>query len=234
MTDGSPTVGATALAAGHVAGATDFQRVFGVSRETTERLTTYAELLVRWQHTINLVAPSTLRDVWHRHFADSAQVWSHRPPSALTWLDLGSGAGFPGLVLAIMASDPLIGQPGTRHFLIESDSRKAAFLREVARSVGVAVDILCMRIESSETLAKVNSVDCVTARALAPLPRLISWASPFLAPESVCLFLKGRDAAAELDEAARIWSFDVQSLPSVTDPGGRVVLLKALKAKTEG
>jgi 16S rRNA (guanine527-N7)-methyltransferase len=207
-----------------------FSRAFSVSRETICRLVTYEALLKRWQKTINLVAPSTLKDVWHRHFADSAQIWALRPESAKSWLDLGSGAGFPGLVLAIMAAE----HGGTQHALVESDNRKAAFLREAAREAGVAVDILCTRIETSEIRAKVGEVNCVTARALAPLPRLAQMAAPYFASGTVGFFLKGREVAAELEEAARTWDFKHELKPSVTDPEGRVLLLKALKVKTEG
>jgi 16S rRNA (guanine527-N7)-methyltransferase len=204
-----------------------FQAAFAVSRETLAHFVTYADLLARWQKTINLVAPSTLGEVWHRHFADSAQLWRYRPPEARVWLDAGSGAGFPGLVLAILAAE----KGGTRHFLIESDSRKAAFLRAVARETGVSVDILCMRIENPETHAKVGAVHCVTARALAPLPRLVELVAPYFSPSTLGLFLKGRDVAAEIEEAARNWQFTAELIPSITDRDARVVLLKALKRK---
>lgn len=218
-----------------------FARVFGVSREIVAKLETYEALLKRWQPTINLVAPGTLADIWHRHFADSAQLWRLRPginaesvgsrsdSNPDVWVDFGSGAGFPGLVLAIMASET----PATRHILVESDSRKASFLREVARQCGVAVDILCTRIESSETLAKVMPATCVTARALAPMPRLAGLVAPYFASSTRGLFLKGRDVAAELEEAKRDWNFDFQLVPSVTDTEARIVVLSALKAKTE-
>jgi 16S rRNA (guanine527-N7)-methyltransferase len=183
-------------------------------------------MLKRWQKTINLVEPKTLDDVWHRHFADSAQLWSLRPPAARMWLDVGSGAGFPGLVLAILG----VGT-GSRHILIESDNRKAAFLREVARETGTPVDIMCMRLESPETRAKVPVVDCVTARALAPLPRLAELVAPYFAPGTLGLFLKGREIAAEIEEAARTWQMAFELKPSVTDKDGQVLLLKALKRK---
>ncbi len=216
----------------------EFQRRFEVSDEIREKLETYAALLKRWQKTINLVAPSTLDEVWHRHFADSAQIWRYRPEKAQedneentqTWLDLGSGAGFPGLVLAIMASET----GGTRHILVESDSRKAAFMREVARETRVAVDILGMRIENPETQAKIGKADCVTARALAPLSRLVEIAAPYFASSTLGMFLKGRDVSAELENAARDWQFAFELIPSVTEEAGRVVLLKALNPRTEG
>jgi 16S rRNA (guanine527-N7)-methyltransferase len=210
-----------------------FQTAFAVSRETLERLRTYADLLSRWQKTINLVAPSTLDEVWHRHFADSAQLWQHRPDDARTWLDLGSGAGFPGLVLAILdAGSGTDTKPAGRHILVESDSRKAAFLREVARQTGVVVDILCMRVESPETRAKIGVVDCVTARALAPLPRLLELAAPYFTASTLGLFPKGREVTAEIEEAARAWQFTYALKPSMTGDGSSVLLLKALKPKT--
>ncbi|AGK59622.1 methyltransferase GidB [Hyphomicrobium denitrificans 1NES1] len=207
-----------------------FQVTFGISRETRDRLTTYAQLLGRWQKTINLVAPSTLSEIWHRHFADSAQLWQFRPDNARTWLDIGSGAGFPGLVLAILGAET----GATHHILVESDARKAVFLREVARATGITVDILCMRIENFETRAKVKAVDCLTARALAPLPRLLEMAAPYFTSSTLGLFLKGKEAAAEVEQAARSWQLDCELKPSMTDAEARVVLLKALKPKREG
>ena len=245
-----------------------FAAAFPVSRETLDRLGTYAGLLKRWQKTINLVAPSTVNHVWHRHFADSAQVYfaaAHAgkvagsaspsegeevwrsdggrqcggvpaPPTgpsghlplqgggASHWLDIGSGAGFPGLVIAILAAE----HGGTRHTLIESDSRKAAFLREVARATGVVVDILCMRIEIPETRAKVGEVNCITARALAPLPRLIELAYPYFGTGTAGIFSKGREVSAEIEDAARAWQFEADLRQSVTDPEGTVLVLKSL------
>ena len=150
--------------------------------------------------------------------------------SAVHWLDIGSGAGFPGLVLAIMGAEA----GGTHHTLIESDSRKVAFLREVARHTGVAVDIVSGRIETPEFQAKVGFVDCVTARALAPLPKLLGLAAPYFASHTLGLFSKGREVTAELEDAMRVWNFTAELKSSVTDPEGRVVLLTALNAKTEG
>jgi 16S rRNA (guanine527-N7)-methyltransferase len=207
-----------------------FRAAFGISRETLDRLTTYAQILRKWQATINLVAPSTLDDIWHRHFADSAQLWQFRPSDARVWLDIGSGAGFPGLVLAILGAET----GATHHILIESDARKAAFLRETARATGITVDILGMRIENPETRAKVKTVDCLTARALAPLPRLLEMSAPYFASATLGLFLKGKDAAAEVEQAALEWQFDCELKPSMTDADARVVLLKALKPKREG
>lgn len=211
----------------HISGPEAFAESFGVSREILEKLETYAEILRRWQKTINLVAPGTLGDLWHRHFADSAQLFRLAPPDTATWLDLGSGAGFPGLVLAIMASDTGF----SRHTLVESDSRKAAFLGEVARKTGVAVEIVAARIESRETIARVEKVSCVTARALAPLPRLLPLVAPFFGDATVGLFLKGREVTAELEEAAQTWAFQYELIPSITESDSRIVKLSALNRR---
>ncbi|HRO50259.1 MAG TPA: 16S rRNA (guanine(527)-N(7))-methyltransferase RsmG, partial [Hyphomicrobium sp.] len=141
-----------------------FREVFGVSRETADRLAVYEGLLRTWQRTINLVSPATLEDAWHRHFADSAQLLNFSPLDAKNWLDLGSGAGFPGLVLAILLAERA---PEAHMTLVESDSRKAAFLREVARKTGVAVEIRVERSENTATQAKSQIRDAITARALA-------------------------------------------------------------------
>jgi 16S rRNA (guanine527-N7)-methyltransferase len=212
-------------------GPVSFRAAFGVSRETIEKLETYADLLKRWQKTINLVAPSTLASVWHRHFADSAQLWRYTPPRKgegdVHWLDLGSGAGFPGMVIAILAAET----GGTRHTLIESDSRKAAFLREVARAVAVPVDIVCARIEILETRARVSRVDRVTARALAPLPLLLELVFPYFASDTVGVFAKGRESGSEIDEAHKRFDFDAELHPSLTDASGRVLIVRNLRPK---
>jgi 16S rRNA (guanine527-N7)-methyltransferase len=207
-----------------------FAAVFAVSRETIERLALYEALLKRWQSAVNLVAPSTLGMVWHRHFADSAQLVALVPPQARNFADLGSGAGFPGLVLAIMLAE----RRPMRAWLIESDQRKAAFLKEVARQTGVAVDIVSTRIESQETQARIGQADVVTARALAALGRLLALAAPLMGPQSVGLFLKGRDAASEIEEARAGWRFDATRVASMTDPRGSVVMIRHLAMKTEG
>lgn len=216
-----------AAAINHIDGPEAFAEAFAVSRETLDRLKVYAQLLGRWQKTVNLVAPGSLEDVWHRHFADSAQLWSLRESgSSRRWLDLGSGAGFPGLVLAILAN----GQSGGHFTLVESDSRKAAFLAEVARETGVAVDILCARIESPQTVAKVGEVDCVTARALAPLPKLVPLIAPFFTQKTAGMLLKGANLASEIAEISRIWQFKTQILPSLTGSGS-ILLLSELHRK---
>ncbi len=227
---GEPGHGAGAHGDSHISGADDFVGVFGVSRETLGRLETYAGLLRNWQKTINLVAPRTLDEVWHRHFADSAQLYALIPASARRLVDLGSGAGFPGLVLAIMAAgDPA--RTGLRVALVESDTRKAAFLREVARTLGIAVDIIPARIESEKIRAMVERIDCVTSRALAPLPRLLELSFPLFDASTTGLFLKGRDVASEIRESERDWSFALSLQPSRTDAEARIAVVTDLKIK---
>lgn len=213
-----------------ISGPDDFAARFNVSRETIDFLALYAELLVQWQRTINLVAPSTLSDVWHRHFADSAQLLALAPPSALAWIDLGSGAGFPGLVLAIMLQE----RQGARMTLVESDSRKAAFLREVARRTGAPVDIRAERAEKLSTQAKVTATDVITARALASLDSLLALSRPWFGANTRALFLKGRDAGREIEEARSRWQFDCRREPSLTDAEASVLVIEHLRPKTEG
>src|SRR4029450_2091634 len=169
---------------------------FKVPRETIHRLERFAELLAYWQKHTNLVAPSTLPTLWSRHFADSAQLTT-LAPNARLWLDLGSGAGFPGLVIAILKT----GTPDFRMHLVESNRKKCAFLAEVARATKAPVDIHAMRIEDLAQSANRLAPDVVSARALAPLPRLLDLASPFFGTKTRGLFLKGRDAETEIAEA---------------------------------
>ena len=210
----------------------DFIAAFAVSRETAGRLKVYADLLVKWQKTINLVAPSTLSEVWQRHIADSAQIFELAPVGAMRWADLGSGAGFPGLVLAILLAD----RTGVRLSLVESDSRKCAFLAEVVRKTGIAqriaVEIVNARIETAATQARLGPVDVITARALAPLERLCELSVGLFGPGTVALFLKGREALAEVEAAAKSWQFEFESCVSLTDPSAQVIRIRGLVAKT--
>lgn len=212
----------------HISGPEDFARAFDVSRETIDQLSGYVALLGQWQPRINLVANASLADVWHRHIADSAQLLA-RAPARRTWLDLGSGAGFPGLVIAIMLHGT-----GSRVTLIESDRRKSAFLSEVARQTGISVEIHTTRIEQIATQGILSPVDVVSARALAPLVRLIPLSLPFFGVEAVGLFPKGRDVESELAEARAGWAFDVETTPSLTDADARIVAIRRPRARTEG
>jgi 16S rRNA (guanine527-N7)-methyltransferase len=207
----------------------DFADAFNVSRETLDRLKLYVALLEQWQPRINLVAGTTLPDVWHRHIADSAQLLAFSP-EARTWLDLGSGAGFPGLVIAIMTH----GGAGPRVSLIESDRRKSAFLAEVVRRTGISVEIHTARIEQIATQRMLKSVDVVSARALAPLVRLIPLSLPFFGDATLGLFPKGQDAESEVAQARVNWVFDVETTPSQTDAAARIVSIRRPRAKTEG
>jgi 16S rRNA (guanine527-N7)-methyltransferase len=219
-----------------IRGPADFAAAFGVSRETLARLETYEKLLRQWQKAVNLVAPSTLDAVWHRHFADSAQLLGLAPAPLRSWIDLGSGAGFPGLVVAILLADAGVGDvsretsggSAPRITLIESDTRKCAFLREVVRQTGVVVDILSTRIESPATRSKLQPPDVVSARALAPLDRLLNLAAPLSSLRTVGLFLKGREAAKEVEMAQKMWNFNSELVPSCTESGAHVVRISQL------
>lgn len=187
-----------------------------VSRETIERLQIYAALLEKWNPAINLVSKATLSEVWPRHFLDSAQLFALRPASATHWADLGSGGGFPGLVIALLAAERA---PDLRVTLVEADLRKCTFLRTVAVETGVTPTILTERIESLAPL----QADVLSARALAPLPRLLDFALRHLAPQGRALFQKGATHATEIDTALASWRFDVQKIPSKTDPASVIL-----------
>lgn len=188
-----------------------------VSRETMHRFQIYLEMLDRWQRRINLVGGGTLADPWRRHILDCGQLWRHWPALARRTVDLGSGAGFPGIVLAIM------GAPDVH--LIESDQRKAVFLREAARACDITVDVHAERIEAVPPLAG----DVVTSRALAPLRQLLAYAERHVHSGTTCLFLKGRNAASELTEAAQSWTMDASWVASLSDPHGRVLILREIR-----
>lgn len=214
-----------------IAGPDDFRAVFGWPDEAIERLATYEVALRQWQKAVNLVAPRTLDEIWHRHFADSAQVAAHVPDATKSIADLGSGGGFPGLVLAVFfASQP---DKHAAVTLVESDGRKAAFLRETARRLEIPVEILSTRIESDATVSRLVGVDTVTARAFAPLSRLFNLAAPLFAAETVGVFLKGESVVREIDEARARWSFDVDLHQSVTEPSGKIAVVRRLGPKTE-
>jgi 16S rRNA (guanine527-N7)-methyltransferase len=200
-----------------------FQRLTGVSRETLARLQLYVELLVAWNRRINLVGPRTLGDVWRRHILDSAQLRPLIPPSARILVDLGSGAGLPGLILAIL------GVPEVH--LVEADQRKCAFIREAARVTGTPVTLHAQRLE------KITGIhaDVVTARAFAPLPNLLDQAENLVDTHSILLFLKGKTVGEELTEAAKGWKMRATLHPSVSDPSGTVLRLEqVIRAHNDG
>jgi 16S rRNA (guanine527-N7)-methyltransferase len=195
-------------------------RIVSVSRETIARLDAFVALLLKWQQKMNLVAGSTLSRVWTRHIADSLQLLQ-LAPNARTWVDLGSGAGFPGLVIACALAE----RSGGKVHLVESNAKKVAFLREASRMLAVPALVHGARIEDSMASFD-ESVDVVTARALAPLDMLLAYASPLLKSGAQGLFLKGRDVEAELTEAAKYWILDAGLVPSKTSAQGRIVVVR--------
>jgi 16S rRNA (guanine527-N7)-methyltransferase len=203
-----------------------FAAHFNVSRETIEKLEIYEALLRQWQKGTNLVSPKTLDTIWHRHFADSAQLMPLAPDSA-TWLDLGSGAGFPGMVIAICSAN----REDSLVHIVESNARKCAFCQEVVRETGCSVEIHCDRIESLGAMDRFDGVDIVTARALSPLNELLTLAAPFFSDESRGLFLKGRQAENERVGAEKNWNFVAQMYPSITDSEASIVQVTDLQRK---
>jgi 16S rRNA (guanine527-N7)-methyltransferase len=193
-----------------------------VSRETLDRLDRFVATLLTWQQRINLIAPSTEPKLWTRHIADSLQLIA-LAPQAQTWVDLGSGGGFPGLVIACALAD----EPGARVHLVESSTKKAAFLREAARTAGAPAEVHAVRIEDFvENFS--TPVDVVTARAVAPLADLLAAAYPLLKTGAAGLFPKGQDVGSELTQAAKCWSIQSSLVPSLTDPKGRIVRVTSI------
>ncbi len=188
----------------------------GVSRETLSDLERYVAFLRQWQSRINLISPNTLSEIWDRHIVDSAQVFALRP-KAEVWLDLGSGGGLPGIVIAILVKNRGTG----RVHLVESNQKKAAFLRYVVQELGLPAVVHALRIE--DCLPHVEQPEVVTARALAPLDRLLDYSNLLLKNGAVGLFPKGRDHQEELTEALRNWQFSYSLHPSVTDPKARII-----------
>jgi 16S rRNA (guanine527-N7)-methyltransferase len=195
-----------------------FVETLDVSRETLERLDAYEALLMQWAPRVNLVSKTTLSDVWGRHFLDSAQILYLARARDLSWVDLGSGAGFPGLVVAIMAMQT---RP-IRMRLIESDRRKATFLEEAIRITGVGAEVLNTRIED----LVIADCDVITARACAPIGDLLAYAERLASDNTRCIFLKGRRLDEELTEARKSWTMDVRRHVSRSDPAGAVVEIR--------
>jgi 16S rRNA (guanine527-N7)-methyltransferase len=194
-----------------------------VSRETREKLELLERELRRWQAIKNLVGPATLDRIWDRHIVDSLQLLD-LAPEARTWLDLGSGAGFPGLVLAIAGAER-----GLRVHLVESNSRKCAFLRHVVRLAGAPATIHEARLEAVIP-GFVGGADVVSARALAALPLLLEWTEPLLKAGTIGLFPKGRDAEIELTAARKRWTFAADILPSRTDSEARILRITSIES----
>jgi 16S rRNA (guanine527-N7)-methyltransferase len=226
--------------------------MFDVSRETIARLDRFVGLLLAWQRRINLISPSTIPSLWTRHVADSLQLLQlaettpvHSPPQAGqdkstypppragedrmggVWLDLGSGGGFPGIVIACALADI----PGSRIHLIESNMKKAAFLREAVRETKVPAIVHAARIETLVPLLG-GAADYVTARALAPLPDLLDMIAPFLKKGAKAFLPKGQDLDIELTKATKHWNIEVETVPSKTSKAGRILIVHGLTRRT--
>jgi 16S rRNA (guanine527-N7)-methyltransferase len=193
----------------------EFARQTAVSRETLEKLKRYQALLEKWQAKINLVSATTLPEIWERHFLDSWQIVPHLG-DAKTVADLGSGAGFPGLVIAAC-------RPEVEIHTVDSDTRKIAFQIDVARELGLKIKFHSVRVES---LAGKLQVDVVAARALAPLTQLLAWAAPLLAPGGLCTFLKGATYESELTQAKSAWHMGIDIVPSRAETGAALLLIR--------
>lgn len=199
-----------------------------VSRETLERLQVYVDLVLKWQPAQNLIAPSTIPDIWTRHVVDSLQThWSY--PEARVWVDIGSGGGFPGVITAILLADV----PGAHVHMIESNQRKAAFLRTALRETGGKGSVHPGRIESVAKTWSHGPVDAVSARALASLDLLFQLAEPFTAQGATAVFHKGQDFQREVNEATARWDFDMVEKTSLVDPMSRMLLFSNISARPE-
>jgi 16S rRNA (guanine527-N7)-methyltransferase len=190
-----------------------------VSRETFEGLKAYEALVQRWNPAINLVSKSDASDLWQRHIVDSAQIFALCPPAASSWVDLGSGGGFPGLVVAILAKQV---QPNLRVTLVESDLRKATFLRQASQSLGLAVEVASKRIESLDPA----NADVLSARALALLTSLLGFAHQHLAQTGTALFPKGARFLEEIADARKAWTFDVDIKQSLSEAEAAILVIR--------
>lgn len=198
----------------------NFASQFKVSRETIDRLKEFVALLTKWNAAINLVSKDSISQIWSRHMVDSAQIFSLAANVKL-WADLGSGGGFPGVVIAILAAEM---DPDMNVVLVESDQRKAAFLRQTCINLGLSTEI------SSERIEKIHSLqaDVISARALAPLPQLCEFTRRHLAPDGRAIFLKGRSYQAEIAAARESWNFSLETHASITDPASIILVLRGI------
>jgi 16S rRNA (guanine527-N7)-methyltransferase len=190
-----------------------------VSRETIDRLSQFEELVLKWTPRINLIAKSTQSDVWHRHIIDSAQLFQYAPKHVKTWLDIGSGGGFPGIVMAIMSVGT--GQ-GTHFSFVESDQRKATFLRTAVRELQLKVTVHSERIEATPP----QNSDVITARALKSVSELMPFLDRHLAEGGVAILPKGRTVSEEIPLARQNWRFDMTEHASITDADARILIVK--------
>jgi 16S rRNA (guanine527-N7)-methyltransferase len=202
--------------------APEWQERLGVSRESMTKLEMYVDLILEWQKRFNLIGPSTVANIWHRHILDSLQLLPlMNANSNQSVADLGSGAGLPGLVLGIESNRSVD--------LYESNGKKVAFLREAIRRTGVSARVHAKRLENLETSLPASIPAFTVARALAPLPVLLGWAAPLLKRGSIGLFHKGQDVEAELAEVAKQWTMTVVKHPSITDPKGVILEVREFR-----
>ena len=190
---------------------------FNVSRETLDKLKIYRDLLIKWNKSINLVSKSTVSVSAVRHFADSLQLWDLRPKFE-TWVDIGSGAGFPGMVLAILSEEK-----GSFHF-VESDARKCAFIRNVSRETNTPITVYNERVEAFDKV----KADVVSARALASVEKLFEYTEKILNPNAICLYLKGLNCDRELAKVSQSWDHEVEKFVSKTDKTGLILRIKGI------
>ncbi len=200
----------------------EFANRVNVSRETVDKLAVYADLLKKWTTSINLVAKSTLPDLWNRHFLDSAQILELADLESGHWVDIGTGGGFPGMVVAIISSET---RPDIQFSFVESDSRKAEFLRTVTRSVSLSVSVYPKRIEEMEPIG----ADILSARALAPLGVLLGFAERHLKLSGNALFMKGASFRQEYNEALEHWTFQSEEYASITDDASVILKIGDIK-----
>lgn len=194
----------------------EFQDAFNVSRETIARLDAYAALIEKWNPAINLISKSTIGTLWQRHFHDSAQIFRFGPPTPCHWVDLGSGGGFPALILSILAVEHC---PEHRFTLVESDLRKSVFLQTVIRELNLNATVIAKRIEKIGPL----KADILTARALSSLDKLLEYAELHLDPNGFALFPKGEKYKNEIDEAVTRWNYQIEEFKSTTNQHGALL-----------
>ena len=199
---------------------------YAVSHETMLLLKKYQSLLNEWQEKFNLVSRSSLEDAWNRHFVDSVQLYKYIPQDAKNMIDFGSGAGFPGMVLAIVGREKT---PYLKVFLVESIKKKTMYLNEVAKSTGVDVEIINDRIEN----IKKQKFDVITSRAMTSLVDLLKYSYPFCKKNTVCIFPKGQNYAVELKEAQKKWNFSFIIETSETSEDGRILIITNISKKKE-
>ena len=198
-----------------------------VSRETLQRLYSYEMMVSRWNSTINLVSKTSLKDLWGRHIVDSSQIYSCAQPKAGLWLDLGSGGGFPGVVIAIIAKEL---SPKLEIVLVESDTRKCIFLRSVIRELGIGARVENSRIEAFE----LSNVSFLSARALANMNSLCGFAEKFVSRETICFFPKGGFYEKEVAECSKNWIFEHEIVKSRTSDKGRIIVVRSLERVRRG